>query len=190
MPRRFATKSATATCRRGTPIPKHGKFANDRSLSASDRETLLRWANNGAPQGDPKDLPPAPRFVDGWMIGEPDLVLTIPEYKVPADGFVEDQVHRARRPIFTEDRWIQALEVRPGNREVVHHVIVSARPPQPERRPTGFTFAEGMDVPAGQTGGPAGGRAMGRSGRAASAASRGLSAPAPPSAASLPARRR
>ncbi len=58
--------------------PKHGKFANDRSLSASDRETLLRWANNGAPQGDPKDLPAAPRFVDGWMIGEPDLVLTIP----------------------------------------------------------------------------------------------------------------
>ena len=69
--------------------PKHGKFANDRSLSASDRETLLRWANNGAPQGDPKDLPAAPRFVDGWMIGEPDLVLTIPEYKVPAEGFVE-----------------------------------------------------------------------------------------------------
>ena len=134
--------------------PKHGKFANDRSLSSGDRETLLRWANNGAPQGDPHDLPPAPRFVDGWMIGEPDLVLTIPGYKVPADGFVEYEYIELATNL-AEDRWIQALEVRPGNREVVHHVIVSARPPQPERRPAGFTFAEGMDVPAGQTGGPA-----------------------------------
>ena len=74
--------------------PKHGKFANDRSLTAADRETLLRWANNGAPKGDPKDLPATPRFVDGWMIGEPDLVLTIPDYTVPAEGFVEYQVHR------------------------------------------------------------------------------------------------
>jgi hypothetical protein len=134
--------------------PKYGKFANDRSLSASDRETLLRWANNGAPKGDPRDLPAPPRFVDGWVIGEPDLVLTIPEYKVPAEGFVEYEYIELATNL-TEDRWIQALEVRPGNREVVHHVIVSARPPQPERRPTGFRFAEGMDVPAGQTGGPA-----------------------------------
>ncbi len=134
--------------------PKHGKFANDRSLSAGDRETLLRWANNGAPQGDPGDLPPAPRFVDGWMIGEPDLVLTIPEYKVPADGFVEYEYIELATNL-PEDRWVQALEVRPGDREVVHHVIVSARPPQPERRPSGFSFAEGMDIPAGQTGGPA-----------------------------------
>jgi len=133
--------------------PKYGKFANDRSLSAGDRETLLRWANNGAPQGDPKDLPPAPRFVDGWRVGEPDLVLTIPEYKVPADGFVEYEYIELATNL-AEDRWIQALEVRPGNREIVHHVIVSARPPQPERRPAGFRFAEGMDVPAGQTGGP------------------------------------
>ena len=76
--------------------PKHGKFANDRSLSAQDRETLLKWANNGAPEGDRKDLPPPPKFTEGWVIGQPDLILTIPEYKVPADGFVEYQVPRAR----------------------------------------------------------------------------------------------
>ena len=91
--------------------PKHGKFANDRSLTAADRETLLRWANNGAPKGDPKDLPPAPRFVDGWMIGEPDLVLTIPAYTVPAEGFVEYE-HIEIPTNLTEDRWITALEVR------------------------------------------------------------------------------
>jgi hypothetical protein len=133
--------------------PNHGKFANDRSLTTRERETLLKWANNGAPEGNRADLPPQPKFTDGWQIGEPDLVLTIPEYKVPAEGFVEYEYMEIPTNL-TEDRWIQALEVRPGNREVVHHVIVNARPPQPERRPTAFRFADGMDVPAGQTGGP------------------------------------
>jgi hypothetical protein len=133
--------------------PKYGKFANDRSLSASERETLLKWVNNGTPEGDRKDLPPPPKFVEGWAIGEPDLVLTIPDYKVPADGFVEYEYIEIPTNL-PEDRWIRALEVRPGNREVVHHVIVNARPPQPERRPSGFKPADGMDIPAGQTGGP------------------------------------
>jgi hypothetical protein len=133
--------------------PKHGKFANDRSLSAKDRETLLKWANNGAPEGDRKDLPAVPKFTDGWIVGEPDLVVSTPEYKVPADGFVEYEYMEI--PInITEDKWIRALEVRPGNREVVHHVIIHARPAQPERRPAALQFGEGMDVPAGQTGGP------------------------------------
>ena len=133
--------------------PKHGKFANDRSLTAAERDTLLRWANNGAPEGDPKDLPPVPKFTDGWVVGEPDLVLTLPEYKVPADGFVEYEYLEV--PVeLTEDRWIRSLEVRPGNREVVHHVIVHARPAQAERRPSALQFADGMNVPAGQTGGP------------------------------------
>ena len=133
--------------------PTHGKFANDRSLPVKDRETLLKWANNGAPEGDRKDLPPTPKFTEGWVIGEPDLVIEAPEYKVPADGFVEYEYLEV--PVnLTEDRWIRALEVRPGNREVVHHVIVHARPAQPERRPAALQFADGMDVPAGQTGGP------------------------------------
>ncbi len=75
--------------------PKHGKFANDRSLPAKDRDTLLRWVNNGAPEGDKKDLPPVPKFTEGWMLGQPDLVLTIPDYKVPAEGFVEYRIPRA-----------------------------------------------------------------------------------------------
>ena len=133
--------------------PKHGKFANDRSLSAKDRETLLRWVNNGSPEGDKKDLPPMPKFTEGWMLGQPDLVLQIPDYKVPAEGFVEYEYIELATNL-TEDRWIQGIEVRPGAREVVHHVIVNARPPQPERRPSAIRMADGMDVPAGQTGGP------------------------------------
>jgi mono/diheme cytochrome c family protein len=133
--------------------PKFGKFANDRSLSDKERETLLRWANNGAPEGNKADLPPAPKFTDGWVVGEPDVVLTLPEYKVPADGFVEYEYLEV--PVnLTEDKWVRGLEVRPGNREVVHHVIVHARPAQPERRPSAVQYADGMNVPPGQTGGP------------------------------------
>src|SRR5262245_54857323 len=134
--------------------PRYGKFANARGLTEDERSTILRWARGGAPEGDPKDLPPMPKYTDGWQLGEPDAVLQLPvEYKIPADGFVEYEYFEIPTN-FTEDKWVQSLEVRPGNRAVVHHVIVSARPPQPERRPTGFRLAEGMQIPAGQTGGP------------------------------------
>ena len=130
----------------------HGRFANDRSLSDADKSVLLRWANNGAPQGDPKDLPPLPTYVDGWALGQPDAVIEMPtDYKVPSDGFVEYEYFEIPSN-FTEDKWVQSVEVRPGARAVVHHVIAFARPPQPERRPGGFTFARGMDIPKGQTG--------------------------------------
>ena len=133
--------------------PKHGKFANDRSLSAAEKETLAKWANGGAPEGDPKDLPKAPTFAEGWQLGEPDTILQLPvDYKVPADGFVEYEYFEIPTN-FTEDKWLQGLEVRPGDRSVVHHVIVSARPPKPERRPTAVAFARGMGIPTGQSGG-------------------------------------
>jgi hypothetical protein len=133
--------------------PQHGKFRNDRSLSAADRETLVKWANGGAPEGDSNDLPPLPRFVEGWQLGEPDRTLQLPvEYQVPADGFVEYEYFEIPTN-FTEDQWLEGLEVRPGNREVVHHVIVSMRPPKPERRPSAFRAAPGMSIPPGQSGG-------------------------------------
>jgi hypothetical protein len=133
--------------------PKHGKFSNDRSLSAADRATIVKWANGGAPEGDPADLPPLPKFTSGWQLGEPDQVMQLPvEYKVPADGFVEYEYFEIPTN-FTEDKWLEALEVRPGNREVVHHVIISVRSPQPERRPAGFQAARGMQIPPGQSGG-------------------------------------
>ncbi len=134
--------------------PAVGKFANARGLTDAERTTILRWARGGAPKGDPKDLPPLPAYTDGWALGQPDVVLTLPvEYKVPADGFVEYEYFTIPTN-FTEDKWVQAIEVRPGNREVVHHVIAYTVPPKPERRPTGFRLAEGMAIPAGQSGGP------------------------------------
>jgi len=139
--------------------PSHGEFLNDRRLSDADRATLLKWATNGAPEGNPKDLPALPKYTDGWQMGQPDAVFTMNEdYPVPPSGTIEYKYFEVPTN-FTEDKWIQALEVRPGTRSVVHHVIVYARPPQrpqpapaangqPAKRPQPpFRFAPGMDEP-------------------------------------------
>jgi hypothetical protein len=110
--------------------PAHGEFQNDRRLSAADKNTILSWANGGTPEGNPKDLPPAPVFPTGWSI-QPDAVFTMQEdYPVPANGTIEYKYFEVPTN-FTEDRWIQAFEVRPGSRTAVHHVIVFARPARP-----------------------------------------------------------
>jgi mono/diheme cytochrome c family protein len=107
----------------------HGTFSNDRRLSAADKDTLLRWASNGAPQGNPKDLPAPPKFAEGWEIGTPDLVLAMDKpYAVPDKGTINYQYFQIPTN-FTEDKWIQAIEVRPGVRKVVHHILVFNREP-------------------------------------------------------------
>lgn len=109
--------------------PKYGQFANNRSLSAADIQTLIAWADAGAPKGDAKDRPAPVKFIDGWNIPQPDLVVEMPtDYEVPARGTIEYTyviVHTG----FTEDRWVQSMEVRPGNRAVVHHANVYIRRP-------------------------------------------------------------
>src|SRR5215471_3936166 len=114
-----------------------GIFSNDRRLSDHDKETLIRWADGGAPKGDPKDLPAAPKFAEGWEIGKPDVVISMPrEFEVKDSGTIAYQFFEAPTN-FTEDKWIQAIEVRPGARSVVHHVLVFCREPGP-RRPQVF----------------------------------------------------
>jgi hypothetical protein len=101
----------------------HGTFLNERWLSDEDKRTLVLWANGGAPKGNAKDMPPAPVYTDGWMIGKPDVVFEMQEaYKVPAEGVIEYEYFYIPTN-FTEPKWIQAIEVRPGNREVVHHAL-------------------------------------------------------------------
>ena len=110
-------------------IAPHGTFSNDRRLSEREKDTLIRWANGGAPKGDLKDLPPPPKFTDGWEIGLPDAVISMPKaYEVPASGTIDYQYFEAPTN-FTEDKWVQAIEVRPGARAVVHHVLVFSREP-------------------------------------------------------------
>ena len=104
--------------------PRYGHFANDRRLTQDERDTLLAWIDQGAPKGDDKDLPPPLKFVQGWKIGEPDKVFAMAkEFKVPATGVLDYQ-RFVVDPGFKEDVWVQAAECRPGNRKVVHHILV------------------------------------------------------------------
>lgn len=113
-----------------------GTFLGERRLADNDKQTLLKWALNGAPEGDPKDLPAPPSFADGWLVGTPDVVFEMPEaYNVPAQGTVNYEYFYVPTN-FTEPKWIQAVEVRPGDRTVVHHVLAYYRAaPDQQRTP-------------------------------------------------------
>jgi hypothetical protein len=109
--------------------PHIGKFSNDRSLSEKDISTLVAWSDQGAPQGDPKDAPAPLQFIEGWRIPKPDVVIEMPnDFHVPSSGVLNLQ-HIVVPSGFTEDRWVQCTEVRPGNRALVHHIVVFTREP-------------------------------------------------------------
>ena len=106
----------------------HGVFKNDPRLAQKDIDTIAAWVDAGAPRGDDRDMPAAPRFAEGWTIGTPDAIFTMTEeFKVPAEGTIPYQYIRVPTNL-TEDKWIQAIEFRPSNRAVVHHIIASAQP--------------------------------------------------------------
>ena len=106
------------------PEPDFGEFAESRRLDDAAIETLQKWAGEGMPQGDAKDLPPAPQFSDSWYLGKPDLVVGLSQpFDVPAGP---DDVYRCFVvPVSqTQDRNISAYEFRPDNARVVHHAII------------------------------------------------------------------
>ncbi|QDT67781.1 Putative peroxiredoxin bcp [Planctomycetes bacterium MalM25] len=111
--------------------PQHGHFENERLMSAEDKQVLYDWAEAGAPEGDPAELPAERTFTEGWRLPrEPDQVIAMrgEPYRVPAQGVIEYQ-YFAVDPGFTEDKWVQAADIVPGDRSVVHHVIVFVSPP-------------------------------------------------------------
>jgi mono/diheme cytochrome c family protein len=119
--------------------PHVGKFANDRSLSQADIATLASWADTGAKEGSKKDAPRPAAFTSGWTIGEPDVVIEMSKaFAVPATGTVNYQ-YLIVPTGFTEDKWIQAAEFRPGNPAVVHHSSIYSREP-------GSDYAEGHEA--------------------------------------------
>jgi hypothetical protein len=107
------------------------KFQNDISLSDEQIATIVRWVDEGAPQGDPKDMPPPKQWPDykGWQLakqfGQPDLVLKSDDYTMPARG--QDVWFKPLTNIpITEPRWVRAVEIRPGTpngRRIMHHVL-------------------------------------------------------------------
>lgn len=103
--------------------PRYGRFSNDPTLSEPEIRTIQAWADAGAPEGDARDLPPAPQFHEGWQLGQPDIIIDIGEDHLVA-GDQDSYDHFVVPTHFTEGKWIRAAEIRPGNRQVVHHVHV------------------------------------------------------------------
>src|SRR5262245_7280003 len=115
--------------------PHVGTFANDASLSERDIDIITRWVDGGAPPGDPAEMPRTPVYSEGWRIGTPDLVVSVSQpFTIPASGIIDYQYFDIPTGLKT-DRWVQAVEIRPSDRRVLHHASVFLRAPGVEPRP-------------------------------------------------------
>ncbi len=113
--------------------PRYGHWANAPKLTDADVRTLAAWADSGAAEGDARDKPAPVAWPQGWEIA-PDLIVRMPKpFHVPAKGAVE--LTTVTLPTgLSKDAWVTSMEVRPGNRRVVHHVAISFRPHDPHVR--------------------------------------------------------
>lgn len=127
-----------------SPDPHYGKFLNDLSLAPGEKEKIVSWVDAGAPEGKLSDAPAPRQFQEGWNIPQPDVVFELPApYDVPASGTIDYQYLRVPTN-FTEDKWVQIAEVRPGAPAVVHHAIVVMRAPGSRRDEYLAGYAPGM----------------------------------------------
>jgi hypothetical protein len=109
--------------------PNYGHFTNDRSLSQPEIDTLVHWVDRGTLEGEPEESPPPRVWPQGWAIGTPDAVFEMPKpFPIPAKGAIDYQ-YIILPTRFSEDRWIQKVEVRPSDPRVVHHAVVYIREP-------------------------------------------------------------
>ena len=109
---------------------EHAEFANDRSMPEQEKQALYTWADAGAPAGPLVDLPKPPTKTEGWRLSKkPDRVIPVSPtpFDVPASGAVKYQYFKFD-PGFEKDVWLEAAELKPGNREVVHHILAFAAP--------------------------------------------------------------
>lgn len=105
--------------------PHYGEFSNDRSLTVAERQTLVHWIEAGAPRGEgPDPLLQTQKDWPEWALGEPDAILEITPHDVPATGTVPYQYQFVKNPL-DEDVWVRAVEIIPGDRKALHHVITS-----------------------------------------------------------------
>jgi peroxiredoxin len=121
----FATEIRNAVVARRMPpwkpvrgLPMHG----ERKLTAEQIDTIEKWADSGAPEGDPKDEPALPEFRSDWLLGTPDMILNAGEdFEVRAGPDL--YWHFVMPNSWDEDKWVTACEIRPGNARIVHHVL-------------------------------------------------------------------
>jgi hypothetical protein len=105
-------------------VEGHGRFLGERRLKPEEIDLIARWVEQGAAEGDAKDLPPTPTFPEGWKLGKPDIVITMPEpYHVNADG-PDDFRNFVFDLVIPEGKFIKAVEFHPSNRVVVHHAAL------------------------------------------------------------------
>ncbi|GAB4460176.1 MAG: hypothetical protein OHK0029_23780 [Armatimonadaceae bacterium] len=106
------------------PAPGHERFVGERWLTDRERLLLAQWERTGRTRGNPADLPPPPRFAEGWRLGKPDLVVRMPDpFTVPAEG--PDILHNFVIPIdVPEDKLVAAIEFHPGNTRIAHHAVL------------------------------------------------------------------
>src|ERR1700693_315875 len=108
----------------GLPDPGEFKFADELRLSDAQITTIAHWVEQGAVEGAPSDLPPSPKFAEGWQTGTPDLVIKAEKpYLLPASGSDQYWNFIFRTPV-SRTRWLKAIEIRPGDKRVVHHANV------------------------------------------------------------------
>ena len=102
-----------------------GHFKNDIRLTTEEKNLIYKWVAAGAPEGDKSKLPEPKQFIDGWAIGKPDQIIKMRKrpFEVKATGTIDYKYFRVD-PGFEKDMWVKAAECRPGNRSVVHHIIV------------------------------------------------------------------
>jgi mono/diheme cytochrome c family protein len=103
------------------------EFHNNRALTEEQIATILAWVDEGAPEGEGRAMSPPRHYVEGWQI-DPDMIVELPTFEIPATGTVEYTYYIVPEP-FTEDRWIKLSELRPSNTEVTHHLLAYVRPP-------------------------------------------------------------
>jgi hypothetical protein len=109
-------------------VEGHGRFQGERRLKSNEIELIARWVKQGAVEGDRRDLPKQPVFAEGWQLGTPDIILTMPEaYQLRADGpdDFRNFIFELKVP---EGKYIKAAEFRPSNRLVVHHAVLMMFP--------------------------------------------------------------
>jgi hypothetical protein len=131
--RKWSAEIARRTTAREMPPwfadSKIGHFSNDPSLTTAQIVTIADWSRDGSPAGNPADAPPPRKWATGYVIPQPDLVVTMPKpVAIPANGdiaYTYEIVHTD----FSEDRWVRMSEIRPTSRQHVHHAVVYIRPP-------------------------------------------------------------
>jgi hypothetical protein len=109
--------------------PNYGHFLNDKSLKQSEIDTIARWADSGAAEGDQKDAPPPVKWPEGWQV-QPDIIVQGPTYDVPAHpkNNVIEWVSITVPTGFQQDTWVTSVQIKPEHPEVTHHMCLGFNP--------------------------------------------------------------